>query len=115
MGIRIDTLLHWLCLRKSRSLAARGCREGMILLNGRPVRPSQEVNEGDWISIADRRREDWISVEITDLPARQIGRAAARDYYRSLAEEGPASGSRRATAARRDRSQAPDSGAEGHE
>ncbi|MBD3236633.1 MAG: hypothetical protein GF330_08010 [Candidatus Eisenbacteria bacterium] len=84
MGVRIDALLHWLCLQKSRSMAARGCREGEILLNGRAVRPAKEVRVGDWISLAQRGRERWISVEILALPARQVSRAGARDYYRPL-------------------------------
>lgn len=92
MGVRIDQLLHWLCLAPSRSHAARGCKEGAILLNGRPVRPSQPVAAGDWISIADRRREVWRTLEIVMLPTHQLSRVEARAYLRAIDADRPAAG-----------------------
>ena len=87
MGVRIDTLLHWLCLQKSRSLAARACREGRILLNGRSVRPSKEVGVGDWISIANLRADGWQTFEIREVPPRQSSRADAGGFYRLLGSD----------------------------
>ena len=84
MGVRIDQLLHWLCLTPSRSLAGRACREGRVLVNGAVVRPSREVRPGDRIGLHDPLRTTLRELELLELPARQASRKDASIYYRWL-------------------------------
>jgi ribosomal 50S subunit-recycling heat shock protein len=84
MGVRIDTLLHWLCLTRSRSLAGRACREGRVLVNGTLARASREVGPGDRIGLRDPLRATLRELELLELPARQASRKDAPDHYRWL-------------------------------
>jgi len=85
--MRIDQVLHWLCLVKSRSQAARGCREGRILVGGERARPAREVHARDEITlrglVAGRTRV----VRIDQIPDHQQSRQAAATFYTVLREE----------------------------
>jgi len=85
--MRIDQVLHWLCLVKSRSQATRGCREGRILVGGERVRPAREVHARDEITlrglVAGRTRV----IRIDQVPERQQSRQAAATFYTVLREE----------------------------
>ncbi len=87
MGVRIDQLLHWLCLARSRSLVARACQEGRIRLNDEKVKPAKEVRVGDRIAITEPARDLRRVIEILELPARQLSRKEAPGHYRVI--EGP--------------------------
>jgi ribosome-associated heat shock protein Hsp15 len=85
MGVRIDQLLHWLCLVPSRSLAGRACREGQVSVNGATVRPSREVRAGDRIALRDPRLEAPRELEVLIVPERQVSRKEAPAHYRWIA------------------------------
>ncbi|MFH1144089.1 MAG: S4 domain-containing protein [Candidatus Eisenbacteria bacterium] len=87
--MRTDQLLHWLCLIKSRSLAARTCLEGRVRVNGLNVKPSRELRVGDRITIHDPLRDRLREIEIVELPAGQVSRREAPHYYRMIGEGGP--------------------------
>jgi ribosome-associated heat shock protein Hsp15 len=87
MGVRVDQLLHWLCLVKSRSLVARACRAGRVQVNGATVRPAKEIRAGDRILISDPRLRHVREVELLALPVRQLSRREAPEYYRVLRDE----------------------------
>ena len=84
MGVRIDQLLHWLCLARSRSLVARACQEGRIRLNDEKVKPAKEVRAGDRIAITEPARDLRRVIEILELPARQLSRKEAPSRYRVI-------------------------------
>jgi len=86
MGVRVDQLLQWLCLAKSRSLAARACREGHVLVNGERVRPSREPREGERLTLIDPVRGRHRELELLCLPERQASRKAAPEHYRWVGE-----------------------------
>jgi len=91
MGVRVDQLLHWLCLAGSRSFAARACAEGRVRVNGQRVKPAKEIEIGDRLLVnapGGRVRE----VEIVQLPARQLSRREAPEYYRACGDPGGGSG-----------------------
>lgn len=94
MGVRVDQALHWLCLIRSRSLAARACREGRVLVNGAPVRPSREVRAGDRIQLRDLLEERSRELELLEEPLRQISRRESAEYVRWCDGAGAAGGSR---------------------
>jgi len=93
MGLRVDQLLHWLCLAKSRSLVARACQEGRVRVNEARVKPAKEVRPGDRITISERLREDRRVIEILELPSGQTSRRDAPRYYRLLEPPDAAGGS----------------------
>ncbi len=82
--MRIDLLLHALCLFKTRSQATRACAEGRVWLDGAPARASREVRPGSRIRWRDPLGRTEQEVEVTEIPARQVSRAAAKDYYREV-------------------------------
>jgi ribosome-associated heat shock protein Hsp15 len=69
-GIRIDRLLYFLRLAKSRSLAQNWVTAGHIRINGRRIeKPSALVIPGDNITMP--RGEDIIVVELLNIPIRR--------------------------------------------
>ena len=85
--MRVDQVLHWLCLVKSRSQATRACREGRVLVAGERVRPSREIRAGDEITlrglISDRIR----LIRIEEVPVRQQSRKEAGEFYAVLSDQ----------------------------
>lgn len=84
-AMRIDLLLHALCLFKTRSQAGRACSEGRVRLNGAPVRPSHAVRAGDRILWRDELGRHEQEVEILEVPRGRVSRTAAREMVRVLA------------------------------
>jgi ribosomal 50S subunit-recycling heat shock protein len=82
MGVRIDQLLHWLCLEPSRSHAARACREQRVFVNGAASRASREVRAGDRIVLHDPLRGTRRELEVLALPEGQASRRDAGTLYR---------------------------------
>ena len=83
--MRVDVFLKQSRLVKRRSLAKELCDDGVIALNGRPVRAGREVTMGDLLTLSLRHRR--IEVEIVDVPKRPPSAAAAIELYRVLSDE----------------------------
>jgi len=81
--MRIDLLLKYLCLVKSRSIAKSLCEKGAVRIFERPVRASSQVREGDHISL--ETRGGTLVVEIQQVPQKQLSRALAPTHYRRIA------------------------------
>lgn len=71
---RLDRLLKSLCLFKTRSQATAACREGRVLLDGAPARPSHEVREGQEIVLRDRMGLTETRVVLLAVPERQVSK-----------------------------------------
>jgi ribosomal 50S subunit-recycling heat shock protein len=84
--LRIDVLLHSLCLFKTRSQAARACADGRVWLNDQQVRASRIVRPGDKIRWRDPLGRFEQEVEILEVPAGQVSRTAARGMVREIAK-----------------------------
>ncbi|MBD3161315.1 MAG: hypothetical protein GF346_03855 [Candidatus Eisenbacteria bacterium] len=82
--VRLDALLHALCLFKTRSQANRACADGRVWLNGTIARASRSVRPGDRIRWRDPIGRVEQEVEILEVPRRQVSRAAAREMVRVL-------------------------------
>ena len=80
--MRIDSLLHALCLFKTRSQASRACAEGRVWLNGAAARSSRSVRPGDRIRWRDRLGRIEQEIEVLEVPSGQVSRAAAREMVR---------------------------------
>ena len=83
--MRIDSLLHALCLFKTRSQASRACAEGRVWLNDAPARSSRTVRPGDRIRWRDHLGRVEQEVEVLEVPSGQVSRAAAREMVRIIA------------------------------
>jgi ribosome-associated heat shock protein Hsp15 len=83
--LRVDVLLHRLCLTKSRSEAKAACEAGAVTLDGRRARPSDSVAAGRRIAVKYPSR--LLEVELLELPGKSVSKKAARDLYRVLKDE----------------------------
>ena len=77
--MRIDLTLKHLCLAKSRSLVKGWCERELVTINGRTARASSSVGPGDRISIRFATRT--LTIELRDVPVKQVSRSDATDYY----------------------------------
>lgn len=84
-ALRIDLLLHRLCLTRSRSDAKTACDAGAVQIEERRARPSDEVTPGRTITIRYPRR--LLTLEITEIPPKSTSRKTAREMYRVLRDE----------------------------
>lgn len=83
--LRVDVLLHRLCLTKSRSEAKAACEAGAVTLDGKRARPSDSVQPGKRIAVKYPAR--LLEVELLELPGKSVSKKAARDLYRVLKDE----------------------------
>jgi ribosome-associated heat shock protein Hsp15 len=83
--LRLDVLLHRLCLTRSRSEAKAACDAGAVLLDGAPAKASRAVVAGERITIRYPART--LVLEVDALPAKSTSRRAARELYRVLADQ----------------------------
>ncbi|HET8657360.1 MAG TPA: S4 domain-containing protein [Longimicrobiaceae bacterium] len=84
-ALRVDVLLHRLCLTRSRSEAKAACDSGAVLVAGRPAKASQAVDAGERITIRYPRRT--LEIELGALPPKSTSKKAAREMYRVLRDE----------------------------
>jgi ribosome-associated heat shock protein Hsp15 len=83
--LRLDLLLHRLCLTRSRSEARTACDAGAISLDGRPGRPSDAVRAGRRVEVRYPGRA--LEVEVLALPGKGVSKKAARELYRVVRDE----------------------------
>ena len=82
--MRIDLTLKYLCLVKSRSIAKALSDNGLLLLNEAPARAAAAVRLNDRITIKFKQRA--LTIELLDIPQKQLSKSAAGDYYRVIGE-----------------------------
>ena len=82
--MRVDLVLKYLCLVKSRSSARLFCHDDAILVNDQPVKPSAIVRIGDKITIRFPTRT--IVFELLDVPGKQLSRSVSPTYYKEMFE-----------------------------
>lgn len=78
--MRLDIVLKYLCLAKSRSIAKTLCDDGFVHINGAVAWASATVRVGDAIVIRAPGRS--LSIKIVEVPARQVGKTDAPRHYR---------------------------------
>jgi ribosomal 50S subunit-recycling heat shock protein len=77
--MRIDLTLKYLCLVKSRSIAKSLCERRLVLVDGKPARPATRVGVGSRVTVHLRSRT--YTIELLDIPRKQLSKTAAVDYY----------------------------------
>ena len=83
--LRVDVLLHRLCLTKSRSEAKAACEAGAVTVDGKKARASDFAAAGKRITVKYPAR--LLEVELLELPGKSVSKKAARDLYRILRDE----------------------------
>lgn len=84
-ALRVDVLLHRLCLTKSRSEAKAACEAGAVRVDGRAARPSDTVPPGRTIEV--RYPSRTLEVELLATPGKSTSKKQARELYRVLKDE----------------------------
>ncbi len=84
-GLRIDVLLHRLCLTRSRNEAKSACDAGAVSLNGKKARAADAVLPGARVEVRWPART--LEMELLELPGKSVSRKAAKELYRVLREE----------------------------
>jgi len=77
--MRIDKYLWSLRYFKTRSLATKACKKGVVKVNGAVIKPSREVYPGD--SIVVRKDQVNYQLEVINHPKNRIG-AKLVDLFR---------------------------------
>ena len=77
--VRIDKWLWAARFFKTRGLAREAIKGGRVQLDGRRVKPSRTLAEGDRLTI--RRGDEEFRVTVTDLGDRRLSAALAQDKY----------------------------------
>ncbi len=84
--MRVDQFLRAVRLIKKRETAKELCKEGAVKVNGKIVKPSKEVKEGDLIEIDTIYRR--VKVRILGVPPRKnVPKKQAKDFYLILEDE----------------------------
>ncbi len=82
-SIRIDRLLFFLRLAKSRTLAQGWAETGYIRINGRRVeKGSIEVRVGDILTLP--KGDDVLAIKLIELPTRRGPAAEAQACYQAM-------------------------------
>lgn len=79
--MRLDKWLKVSRLIKRRTVANEACDNGRVSANGRPVKASYDVKEGDILEL--KFGEKLISVEVVSV-AEIVGKADAAAMYREV-------------------------------
>lgn len=74
-----------MCLFRSRTFAGEACDRGKVTVDGHPAKASKAVQAGARIVID--LGFGPLEVEVTALPAGNVSRKAAGEYYRVVSDE----------------------------
>jgi ribosomal 50S subunit-recycling heat shock protein len=83
--MRLDLLLNKLCLTKTRSVAKKACDKGLLLVNGKAAKASQEIKADDLIYMK-LYGFAW-ELRITQVPTGNVAKKDAGEYYELLSRE----------------------------
>jgi len=80
--MRIDLVLKYLCIAKSRSFVKSMCDRGAVEMGGKAVKSSAAVREGDRITLHYPTKT--VTIEIVTVPTKQLSKPKAPEYYREI-------------------------------
>jgi ribosomal 50S subunit-recycling heat shock protein len=79
--MRIDDFLSTVGIIKRRTIAKEMGTNGLVVVNGRPVKPSYEVKAGDIIHI---KGSHPCAAEVLDVPTGSVAKAARERYFKPI-------------------------------
>jgi ribosome-associated heat shock protein Hsp15 len=80
--MRVDKWLWMVRVFKTRSLATDECRRGKVELNGRVLKPSQEIQPGDNLSVY--RDQLRLELKVLAFPQARVGAKVLELYMQDL-------------------------------
>jgi ribosomal 50S subunit-recycling heat shock protein len=83
--MRVDVVLHNLCLTRSRNEAKKACEAGAVLVNGEPAKPSDSLHMDDLVALRFSRRV--LEVRLVEIPRKALSKKAAREMYEIVRDE----------------------------
>ncbi len=83
--MRLDSFLSEVRLIKRRTQAKEACERGLVLQDGKPAKPGKDVRIGQIITINFASRT--LEVEVMGIPAGNVRKSEATDFYKTLREE----------------------------
>jgi len=83
--MRIDLFLKKCRLIKHRSEAKQACENGIVRIDGQPVKPGKPVKIGQRIAIDFTDR--YLEIEVLDLPRGNVPKTLASQFYRIVKDE----------------------------
>jgi ribosomal 50S subunit-recycling heat shock protein len=83
--LRVDVLLHRLCITRSRSEAKHACDSGAVSVQGRPAKASEPVTVGETVAVRFPRR--LVEFELQEIPPKSTSKQRAREMYRVVRDE----------------------------
>ncbi|CAN5477687.1 hypothetical protein BH24GEM3_BH24GEM3_02270 [soil metagenome] len=83
--LRLDVLLHRLCITRSRSESKTACEAGAVNVGGVPAKASHLIAPGQRVAIRFPWRD--LEIELLEIPGKSVSKRAARDLYRVLRDE----------------------------
>ncbi len=82
-AVRIDKYLKLIGVIPSRTYSKLACDKGYVLVDGRPVKASHHVKEGETIEIDLPDR--YIKIEVVKVPLKKnIKKSEREEYYRLI-------------------------------
>jgi ribosomal 50S subunit-recycling heat shock protein len=79
--MRIDDFLSTVGIIKRRTVAKEMGANGLIVVNGRPVKPSYEIRLGDIIQI--KGSQPFVA-EVLDVPSGSVAKADRASYFKEV-------------------------------
>jgi ribosomal 50S subunit-recycling heat shock protein len=83
--LRLDTFLKRVGLVKQRAVAKQLCESGAVSVDGKRAKAGKEIGVGRTIALD--LDNEFIEVEVLDLPAKNYKRKAGEIFYRVTAQE----------------------------
>ncbi len=83
--MRVDQLLNKLCLTKTRSIAKTACDKGLVSINGKSAKASNEVKDGDLLRFKLYGFDHEIKIE--KVPTGNVAKKDVTDYYSLLSRK----------------------------
>lgn len=83
--MRLDVFLKQSRLIKQREAAKKACDQGMVRMQGHPVKPSRDMQVGDCFSVEWPTRR--VEVEVMDVPEGNVSKSRSQTLYRVLTAE----------------------------
>ena len=80
--MRIDLVLKYLCLARSRSGVKTLCERDGVTVNTKQAKASSTIHAGDRISIEYPSRT--LTIELLDVPRKQLSKTLAPNYYQVI-------------------------------
>lgn len=83
--MRLDQILNKLCLTKTRSIAKNACDKGLVKVNSKVAKASENIKAGDQITLSLYGYRHELKINI--VPEGNVAKKDAGNYFEMLSRE----------------------------